>query len=200
MGFFLVWFPKGLKPWKAMFIGVAMAFVPTSWLLVILLLRLRYDESFYIIGIFFFIYALSGFLAWLINKSVLDYVRRKTVFPSDINRELVVQIWEAKKKWQVNRFDIDKELLGRGYPETEIETVWQIIQDGRVVEDDDGDLVVKTFQTRPVFLDWRQITLCLFIIHLAGIFFTPLFYLPALFVTVAVFLLQRRKISTPIKI
>jgi hypothetical protein len=200
LGFFLIWFPKGLKPWKAVLIGVLMPFIPTSWLLFPLLNNLQFVESLQVLSIFFFIYGLSGFLGWLLNKSVLEYLRQKTVFPSGINREVVLQIWEARKKWQVSRFDLDRELLGRGYPEIEIEMVWQVIQDEQVFEDEDGDLVVKTRQISSKFGGWRQIALSLFVIHLAGILLTPLFYLPALLTVIGIISFRKQRTFTRINL
>jgi hypothetical protein len=104
----------------------------------------------------------------------------------------------SEKKWQVNRFDIDKELLNQGYPETEIEMAWQSIQDGRVFEDEDGDLVMKTPQPSSKFGDWRQIAFSLFIIHVAGIILTPLFYLPALLVVIGIVSFRKQRTFTRI--
>lgn len=149
IGFSLIWFPKGLKPWKAVLVGMLVPFIPTFWLIPFIIdIFFGYDRwsspsQYQLPFLLLATYIACGCVGWSVNNKVLAYLKQRVAIPLEVNAKIVEYIWQAQKKWQASRFEIDKELIAQGYNSIEIDNAWRFIGNGRIFQDENGDLMLQ---------------------------------------------------------
>jgi hypothetical protein len=199
IGICMLFFERGTRGWLVASIGASIPFL-CSLLFGIpqaVLRDINYGHWNVTASALISICIACGIVGWQVNSDL-----RKKAPPINfqaVGTEAIVQyILQGQRSWNSNRYDIDRELLEKGYDPAEIEKAWAIIAEGRVWLDDNGNLRKGKAPSTKSFLSFLPrltggYTILYFIgLHFLSLFFTPLIFLPGILLTLVFLVVYKR--------
>lgn len=197
VGICMLPFERGTKGWLAALIGAAVPFMCSLLFGIPQYIWREMGSGFWNNTWFILIYIAFAIVGWQVNRE-----RIKSAPPLHfqlLDTKLIVEyILQGQRGWNSSRYDIDRELLEKGYDPAEIEKAWAIIAEGLVWLDDKGNVRLGKPPSQKVFLPFLpRLTggyaiLYFMGLHFLSLFFTPLVYLPGIILTLIILVAYKR--------
>jgi hypothetical protein len=196
IGGFLNLYKQGTANWLAAVVGGLIPLL-SALSLTLLISDLRDEYFFSYITVVCLACAVVG---WQLNADLLRQTQL-TAFQVSGTNEIVSYILRAQQGWNSSRYNIDNELLQRGYDPAEIEAAWVSVASGNFWLDANGDLHIgKPPSQRPIFGLLDGITGSHAIAYLTAWMFVSLFltqfiFIPAFIATYLLLAARRQRLT-----
>jgi hypothetical protein len=188
-------YPKRLKGWQSVLIGGLVPFLcslPFG-------LPIWATRDLLWVAFLATVCLAGGLVGWQLNND-LHRKNQLTAFQLGGIDGIVINILRSQQGWNSSRFNIDSELLEKGYDPAEIEQAWKIIADGKVWLDDNGNLRKgkrptgrKRFPLLMGITGGNAISYFTILMFLS-LFFTPFVFLPAFVITYILLVVRRQRV------